>query len=174
MEMNNMVGYPVPHHHRERERDERRYSLPHGPNAVLPPAASEDLHAWSIYRFVPTSEVCVINRKWINWIVVWRVWFAGSAWSTLFYRPLLCRSKTNVWIRKRNPLCPQRFSGPLTKGSRLEWVFCVLLQCSIIITIFIMPRVPWLHKPFDWKRIGIYLYLHRRRGWQASMWRAKT
>lgn len=50
MEMNNMAGYPVPHHHRERDRDERRYSVPHGPNAPLPPAASEDLHAWSIYR----------------------------------------------------------------------------------------------------------------------------
>lgn len=44
-----MGGYQ---HHRERERDrnERRYSVPHGPNAPMPPAASEDLHAWSIYR----------------------------------------------------------------------------------------------------------------------------
>lgn len=50
MEMSNMGGYPMPHHHRERERDERRYSVPHGPNAPMPPAASEDLHAWSIYR----------------------------------------------------------------------------------------------------------------------------
>lgn len=33
-----------------REREERRYSVPHGPNAPLPLAASEDLHAWSIYR----------------------------------------------------------------------------------------------------------------------------
>ncbi|XP_033162111.1 ATP-binding cassette sub-family G member 8 isoform X2 [Drosophila mauritiana] len=31
-------------------REERRYSVPHGPNTPLPPAASEDLHAWSIYR----------------------------------------------------------------------------------------------------------------------------
>lgn len=31
-------------------REERRYSVPHGPNSPLPPAASEDLHAWSIYR----------------------------------------------------------------------------------------------------------------------------
>jgi len=38
------------HHHHPRE--ERRYSVPHGPNAPLPPAASEDLHAWSIYRQV--------------------------------------------------------------------------------------------------------------------------
>lgn len=33
--------------------EERRYSVPHGPHgqhAPLPPAASEDLHAWSIYR----------------------------------------------------------------------------------------------------------------------------
>lgn len=49
--MSNMGGYQ---HHRERERErernERRYSVPHGPNAPLPPAASEDLHAWSIYR----------------------------------------------------------------------------------------------------------------------------
>lgn len=49
-----MAGYTQ--HHRERERDrerernERRYSVPYGPNAPLPPAASEDLHAWSIYR----------------------------------------------------------------------------------------------------------------------------
>lgn len=48
-----MAGYQ--HHRereleRERERNERRYSVPHGPNAPLPPAASEDLHAWSIYR----------------------------------------------------------------------------------------------------------------------------
>lgn len=48
-----MGGYQHQHqhqHHRERERNERRYSVPHGPNAPLPPAASEDLHAWSIYR----------------------------------------------------------------------------------------------------------------------------
>ncbi|XP_017482849.1 PREDICTED: ATP-binding cassette sub-family G member 8 [Rhagoletis zephyria] len=31
-------------------REERRYSVPHGPNTPQPPAASEDLHAWSIYR----------------------------------------------------------------------------------------------------------------------------
>uniref|UniRef100_A0A1I8NRM9 ABC transporter domain-containing protein n=1 Tax=Stomoxys calcitrans TaxID=35570 RepID=A0A1I8NRM9_STOCA len=31
-------------------REERRYSVPHGPNSPLPHAASEDLHAWSIYR----------------------------------------------------------------------------------------------------------------------------
>lgn len=35
-------------------REERRYSVPQGPNIhhqhQLPPAASEDLHAWSIYR----------------------------------------------------------------------------------------------------------------------------
>lgn len=48
MEMSNMAGYH--HHQRERDRNERRYSVPHGPNAPLPPAASEDLHAWSIYR----------------------------------------------------------------------------------------------------------------------------
>lgn len=50
MEMSNMAGYNVSHHQRERDRNERRYSVPHGPNAPLPPAASEDLHAWSIYR----------------------------------------------------------------------------------------------------------------------------
>lgn len=63
-----MVGYPVPHHHRERERDERRYSLPHGPNAVLPPAASEDLHAWSIYRLVPNlaNEKKQIQHRLMN------------------------------------------------------------------------------------------------------------
>lgn len=33
-------------------REERRYSVPHGPHSPLPPAASEDLHAWSIYRYV--------------------------------------------------------------------------------------------------------------------------
>lgn len=43
-----MAGYH--HHQRERDRNERRYSVPHGPHAPLPPAASEDLHAWSIYR----------------------------------------------------------------------------------------------------------------------------
>lgn len=59
MEMSNMGGYPLPHHHRERERerDERRYSVPHGPNAPMPPAASEDLHAWSIYRYIFTKMV---------------------------------------------------------------------------------------------------------------------
>lgn len=31
--------------------EERRYSLPHG-QSPIPIAASEDLHAWSIYRFV--------------------------------------------------------------------------------------------------------------------------
>lgn len=33
-------------------REERRYSVPYGPGnqAPLPPGASEDLHAWSIYR----------------------------------------------------------------------------------------------------------------------------
>lgn len=33
-------------------REERRYSVPQGPNVhhQLPPGASEDLHAWSIYR----------------------------------------------------------------------------------------------------------------------------
>lgn len=35
-------------------REERRYSVPQGPmhnsHQQLPPAASEDLHAWSIYR----------------------------------------------------------------------------------------------------------------------------
>lgn len=48
--MSNMAGYPISHHQRERDLDERRYSVPHGPGAPLPPAASEDLHAWSIYR----------------------------------------------------------------------------------------------------------------------------
>lgn len=33
------------------QREERRYSVPQGPNTPLPPAASEDLHAWSIYRY---------------------------------------------------------------------------------------------------------------------------
>ncbi|EDW84740.1 uncharacterized protein Dwil_GK14275 [Drosophila willistoni] len=36
--------------HKKMSREERRYSVPHGPNTPLPPAASEDLHAWSIYR----------------------------------------------------------------------------------------------------------------------------
>lgn len=31
--------------------EERRYSLPHG-QSPIPIAASEDLHAWSIYRLV--------------------------------------------------------------------------------------------------------------------------
>lgn len=31
-------------------REERRYSVPHGPHTPMPPPASEDLHAWSIYR----------------------------------------------------------------------------------------------------------------------------
>lgn len=44
MELNTMSSNKM------REREERRYSVPHGPNAPLPPAASEDLHAWSIYR----------------------------------------------------------------------------------------------------------------------------
>ncbi|XP_037923929.1 ABC transporter G family member 4 isoform X1 [Hermetia illucens] len=35
---------------RKMSREERRYSIPHGPNTPIPPAASEDLHAWSIYR----------------------------------------------------------------------------------------------------------------------------
>lgn len=50
MEMNN-IGYSS-HHQRERDRNERRYSVPQGPNAPIPAAASEmhDLHAWSIYR----------------------------------------------------------------------------------------------------------------------------
>lgn len=48
MEMNNM-GYSS--HHHQRDRNERRYSVPQGPNApIAPQAASEDLHAWSIYR----------------------------------------------------------------------------------------------------------------------------
>lgn len=38
-------------HVNDRDREERRYSIPHGPNTPLPPAASEDLHAWSIYRW---------------------------------------------------------------------------------------------------------------------------
>lgn len=36
--------------HRDDRREERRYSVPQGPNTPLPPPASEDLHAWSIYR----------------------------------------------------------------------------------------------------------------------------
>lgn len=51
MEMNN-IGYSS-HHQRERDRNERRYSVPQGPNAPIPEAASDcrqDLHAWSIYR----------------------------------------------------------------------------------------------------------------------------
>lgn len=49
MEMNNM-GYSS--HHHQRDRNERRYSVPQqGPNIpIAPQAASEDLHAWSIYR----------------------------------------------------------------------------------------------------------------------------
>lgn len=35
---------------RDDRREERRYSVPQGPNTPLPPPASEDLHAWSIYR----------------------------------------------------------------------------------------------------------------------------
>lgn len=31
-------------------REERRYSVPNGPQHPMPPVASEDLHAWSIYR----------------------------------------------------------------------------------------------------------------------------
>jgi hypothetical protein len=31
------------------QREERRYSVPQG-HAPIPLAASEDLHAWSIYR----------------------------------------------------------------------------------------------------------------------------
>ncbi|XP_031632240.1 ATP-binding cassette sub-family G member 8 [Contarinia nasturtii] len=46
MELNNM-GYSS---HHQRDRNERRYSVPQGPNAPIIPAASEDLHAWSIYR----------------------------------------------------------------------------------------------------------------------------
>lgn len=37
---------------RIREREERRYSVPHVPNNPMPAAASEDLHAWSIYRYI--------------------------------------------------------------------------------------------------------------------------
>lgn len=48
MELNN-IGYSASHH-RERDRNERRYSVPQGPSAPIPQAASEDLHAWSIYR----------------------------------------------------------------------------------------------------------------------------
>lgn len=48
MEMNN-IGYNPSH---QRDRNERRYSVPQGPNAPIPAAASEDLHAWSIYRYV--------------------------------------------------------------------------------------------------------------------------
>lgn len=47
MEMNN-IGYSASHQ-RDRDRNERRYSVPQGPSAPIP-AASEDLHAWSIYR----------------------------------------------------------------------------------------------------------------------------
>lgn len=48
MEMNTMSSMKM---RSDRERaEERRYSVPHGPHAPLPPAASEDLHAWSIYR----------------------------------------------------------------------------------------------------------------------------
>lgn len=47
MEMSNM-GYSSHHH---RERHERRYSVPQGPNLPMAPtSAAEDLHAWSIYR----------------------------------------------------------------------------------------------------------------------------
>lgn len=49
MEMNN-IGYSASHH-RERDRNERRYSVPQGPNPIPQAAASEDLHAWSIYRY---------------------------------------------------------------------------------------------------------------------------
>lgn len=35
---------------RERDHEERRYSVPQGPYTPLPPTTSEDLHAWSIYR----------------------------------------------------------------------------------------------------------------------------
>ncbi|GAB0093647.1 ATP-binding cassette sub-family G member 8 [Sergentomyia squamirostris] len=44
IELNNMSSP-------KNSREERRYSVPHhGPNTPLPPPASEDLHAWSIYR----------------------------------------------------------------------------------------------------------------------------
>uniref|UniRef100_A0A8D8KX18 ABC transporter G family member 7 n=1 Tax=Culex pipiens TaxID=7175 RepID=A0A8D8KX18_CULPI len=34
----------------KQQREDRRYSMPHGMHGTLPPGASDDLHAWSIYR----------------------------------------------------------------------------------------------------------------------------
>lgn len=56
MEMNN-IGYS--HHQRERDRNERRYSVPQGPSVPIPAAASEDLHAWSIYRLNKNDKTSV-------------------------------------------------------------------------------------------------------------------
>lgn len=42
--------------------EERRYSLPHGQSPV-PIAASEDLHAWSIYRFVDSAHAVFLIKK---------------------------------------------------------------------------------------------------------------
>lgn len=36
----------------KQQREDRRYSMPHGMHGTLPPGASDDLHAWSIYRLV--------------------------------------------------------------------------------------------------------------------------
>ena len=36
----------------KQQREDRRYSVPHGMHGTLPPGASDDLHAWSIYRLV--------------------------------------------------------------------------------------------------------------------------
>lgn len=50
MEMNTLSSMKMP----GGDREERRYSVPNHPandhHGPLPPAASEDLHAWSIYR----------------------------------------------------------------------------------------------------------------------------
>ncbi|EAA01067.5 AGAP002050-PA [Anopheles gambiae str. PEST] len=34
----------------QQQREDRRYSMPHGMHGTLPPGATDDLHAWSIYR----------------------------------------------------------------------------------------------------------------------------
>ncbi|XP_055625896.1 ATP-binding cassette sub-family G member 8 isoform X1 [Toxorhynchites rutilus septentrionalis] len=45
----------------KQQREDRRFSVPHGMHGTLPPGAADDLHAWSIYR--PTS---ISSRQNLN------------------------------------------------------------------------------------------------------------
>lgn len=82
--------------------------------------------------------------------------------SFLFASFILLPIKNFNLNRKRNSSQPPRFNRP-TKGSRLEWVFCVLhVPLSAFSLLFNLRHA----KPLVSRRIGIYFYfpLHRSIG----------